>query len=181
MTPMTSSSPDPIFDSFLDDQQREAQALADASDILTLHRLDAQRYVAEFACRTLVRRGDQEVAETTGATVGIHLHDGYLREPNPVLVISWFGPRDIWHPNIAAPLACIGEIRRGEPLTDLLYRCYEVASYQNYGTLEYDALNRAACVWARHNAERLPVDDRPLRRRQPEPSPATAATDGVIR
>jgi hypothetical protein len=33
---------------------------------------------------------------------------------------------------------------------------------------EDDALNKAACAWAREHQDRFPVDRRPLRRRQLE-------------
>ena len=84
--------------------------------------------------------------------------------------MTWFGPPNVWHPNIAhaAPFICVGRLGPGTPLVDLLYQCYEVLTYFRFNPREDDCLNPAACAWARQNADRFPLDDRPLKRRRIE-------------
>jgi hypothetical protein len=112
--------------------------------------------------------------------VGLFLPSDYLDgEPSTGLVLTCLMPTNHYHPNIRGSLICIGSIRRGEPLTDLLYRTYEVISYQNYATLEWDCLQPKACSWARANAERFPVDPRPLKRRPADLPAANAGAEAT--
>ena len=67
-----------------------------------------------------------------------------------------------WHPNVRHPLICIGRVIPGTPLVDLVHRVFEIVTWQHHTSVEIDALNAAACQWARTNADRLPVDRRPL-------------------
>ena len=45
---------------------------------------------------------------------------------------------------------------------------HEIITFNKANVREDDALNPDACVWARHNQHRLPVDTRPLKRRRVE-------------
>jgi hypothetical protein len=150
---------------WLEAQQEQAQALADASDLLEVSRLDPQRFVARFHSKALVCGGDGEVLEVVGYEVGYWFSESYLRHVNPLEVLTWLGPRDVFHPNAKTPLCCIGPIAPGTSLVDLLYRTYDVISCQNIMPDETDALNLAACQWARNNQHRFPLDARPLKRR----------------
>jgi hypothetical protein len=53
-------------------------------------------------------------------------------------------------------------------LVDLLFQCFEVITYQKVTMREDDALNHAACAWAREHQQRFPIDRRPLKWRRPE-------------
>ena len=79
----------------------------------------------------------------------------------------FLGPPNVWHPNISdtQPAICVGRLVPGTGLVDLLYQCWEIITWNKKTIREDDALNRAACQWARHNLARLPVDTRPLKRR----------------
>jgi hypothetical protein len=80
-------------------------------------------------------------------------------------VLAWIEPRGAFHPNVRAPFICIGRLAPGTPLVDLLYRCFEVITWNRVTMREDDALDRDACGWARRNQQRFPVDRRPLKRR----------------
>lgn len=169
---------DGMLSRFLNNQIDPAMELAAASDILDLQIIDSQHYIARFHCATLIGDGrTPPVVRELTTTVGVFLPSDYLdNEPSSGLVFTCLMPLDHYHPNIRGRMICIGDIRRGEPLTDLLYRTYEVISYQNYATLEWNCLQPTACSWARRNAERLPIDPRPLKRRPAErPTPLTGA------
>jgi hypothetical protein len=107
------------------------------------------------------------VREAEGFHVGLFFGAEYLRTVNPFETVALLGPLNTYHPNVAfgAPFICLGHIAPGTPLVDLLYRCYEVLSYQRLTPREDDALNKEACRWARANQQRFPVDRRPLKRR----------------
>jgi hypothetical protein len=73
----------------------------------------------------------------------------------------------VFHPNISdkAPFICVGKLAPNTPLVDILYQCFEIITYNKVTMREDDALNTEACVWARENQHRFPIDRRPLKRR----------------
>jgi hypothetical protein len=159
---------DLILDGFLRRQHEEGLALARASDLLELFPGPGDppdQYIARFRCKGLVRSPDGVVSEADRFEVGIWFPSDYLVCPNPSVVLTWFGPRDVFHPNILPPFICVGRMAPGLPLVDLLYQCFDMISGAKVTMREDDALNRDACAWARRNLERFPVDRRPLKRR----------------
>lgn len=155
---------DAILNLFLKSQRAEGMQLAAESDLLELSAIDDQRYVASYSCKGLVRDATGEVHEHDRFGVGIRFPDDYLRSANPGEILTWLGPKEIWHPNIAAPFICLGTIVPGTSLVELLHRCFEVISFENVTMREDDALNQPACAWARRNRDRFPVDIRPMKR-----------------
>jgi hypothetical protein len=171
---------DKIRIAWLETQQAQAQALADASDLLEVQRVDRQRFVARFHAKTFVCGPDGEVGEVTGYEIGYTFRENYLRHVEPLEVLSWLHPRGVFHPNARAPVCCIGHITPGTPLVDLLYRTYEVVSGQNVMPDEKDALNPVACQWARNNPHRFPLDNRPLKRRSLDGQPGALELPGSL-
>lgn len=156
---------DPTLTSWLDAQREEGMQLAQQSDLLELHPLDSQRFIAEYKCRGLVRDVVGEVREHDRFAIGIYFSERYLREVHPGEILTWLGPAEIWHPNIRPPLVCLGPIAPNTPLTDLLHRCFELITWQN--VTMHDGFNPLACAWARQYCERFPVDTRPIKWRSP--------------
>ncbi len=161
---------DSVRDAFLLRQHEEGMALAQVSDILRLTPVDGappERYVAEFLCQGLVRSPEGDVSEADRFAVGIWFPSDYLRQAEPWQILTWLGPRRVFHPNISdvAPYICVGRLFPGTALVDLLYQCFEIITYKKVTMREDDALNRAACTWARDHQHRFPIDPRPLKRR----------------
>jgi len=161
---------DRVLERFLARQEEEGMALAQQSDLLDLtpvHGAPPVRYIAHFRCKGLVRVGSGEIREADQFAVGVWFPHDYLRRADPYEVLTWLGPRNIWHPNISdkGPLICVGRLGPGTGLVDIVYQVYEIISYNKVTMREDDALNREACGWARHNQHRFPVDTRPLKRR----------------
>jgi hypothetical protein len=161
---------DKIFEAFLRRQYEQGMALARDSDLLELIALDGpppQHYVACFSCKGLVRTNAGDIVEAERFELGTWFPDDYLCEANPFRVLTWFGPRRVFHPNISdhAPLICVGRLAPGTSLVDILYQCFEIITYNKVTMREDDALNKEACAWARRNQHRLPIDSRPLKRR----------------
>jgi hypothetical protein len=159
---------DKIFESWLNRQFVEGMALAAESDIVELLPAGGdppQRYIVRLHCRGLVRSRDGSIREAGLFALGICFPSDYLRVADPRMVLTWFGPPEVWHPNISDrfPMICIGKLDPGTSLKELLHRTYEVVSYQNYTPNEFDSLNRAACAFARENQGRFPIDARPLK------------------
>lgn len=172
---------DPVYEAFLARQYEEGMALARASDLLELEPLDGSppcRYLARFRCTGLVRPRENgsgmrgRVVEADRFEVGIWFPSDYLRRADPWQVLTWLGPRQVFHPNISdrMPLICVGRLQPGTWLVDLLYQCFEIISYQKVTMREDDALNPAACAWAREHQHLFPIDRRPLKWRA-APSP----------
>lgn len=160
---------DTILAGFLRRQAEAARELEAASDLvkITVGGASGDRFVVELSCRGLVARSPADVRESGTFACGVWFPPDYLRAANPFEVVTWLFPRDIWHPNIAGNLSriCIGRLAPGTPLVDLIYQVHAIVTWNKVTMREDDALNAAACQWARGHADRYPVDRRPLKRR----------------
>lgn len=159
---------DAVYEAFLARQYAEGMALARESDLLELEPLDGMppcRYLAQFRCTGLVRLPHGRVIESDRFEVGIWFPSDYLRRAEPWQILTWLGPRRVFHPNIGdrMPLICVGRLKPGTWLVDLLYQCFEIITYQKVTMREDDALNTAACAWAREHQQLFPIDRRPLK------------------
>lgn len=162
---------DPIREGFLRRQYEAGMALAAASDLLELHSFEGDppdRYVAEFRCRGLVQQAQGGTVEHDRFRVGIWFPSDYLRRADPFQVLTWLGPREVLHPNISnrVPVICVGHLRPGTGLPEILYQCFEIITYQKYAA--HDSLNEVASRWVRANQHLLPIDRRPLKWRARE-------------
>jgi len=158
---------DNILASFLTQQLIEANDLVAASDSLELTPIGpepVQRYLARFAAPTLVRNPHGEVCEAAGFAVGFFFPSDYLRRANPYEVATWLTPAEVFLPNVRPPFLCLGRVAPGTSLCDLLYQAFEIGTGAKVTMREDDALNAAACAWARHNLERFTFATRPLKR-----------------
>jgi hypothetical protein len=176
---------DAVYRDFLQTQHEAAQALAAASDILTLHVPPSgapARYVASFRSAGLVRAPDGRIVEADQADFGIWMPEDYLRRVSSYQVFTYLGPyRSPWHPNIhpAGPFVCVNNLRPGHPLPELLNILFELWTWRVFATKD-DGLNPDASQWARHQPpERFPIDPRPLRRRAARPAAAAVGTGGA--
>ena len=159
---------DNILEGFLLGQREEGMALAAASDLLRLTPVagSLQHYLAQFRCRGLVQDESGAIVEADRFAIGIFFPESYLRIADPFTVLTMLEPLNTFHPNISAraPFLCIGHLAAATPLVDILYRCFEVITFQRVTMCEENALNRPACAWARQNLHRFPVDRRGLKR-----------------
>lgn len=163
---MTNS--DRIFSDFLRTQLEEGLALAQQSDIVDLIPLgdgerSPDRYIVRFHAKCLVRPSHGTVTESTRFDVGIWFPEHYLRQIDPLLIVTLLHPAHVWHPNVKTPAICLGHVVPGTSLVDLVFQSYEILTYQNWAA--HDGLNPEACQWARNHQDRFPVDGRPLKRR----------------
>lgn len=160
---------DVIMRSWLERQSEEGLRLASASDVLVLKggsESPPREFLAHFDCPTLIRM-EGEIIEHVGFDVLIRFPSDYLRRaPDPALVVALLSPQNAYHPNVAPPFLCIGSIAPGTSLCELVYRIYEILTFQKLTPSEHDALNREACSWARTHMDRFPLNSRALRRRE---------------
>lgn len=161
-----STKMDPVLRSFLERQFEAALALTAKSDVVKVRPLDPGpvpgTYHALFLCKTLVFDGS-EVRETDRAEVGFHFPRDYLEHADPVRTVSVLYPYNLFHPNILGPIICVGRMKPGTELIDLVYQVYEILTFQKRAT--HDSLNKRAAQWCRNHQDRLPLDRRPLKRR----------------
>ena len=161
-------SKDLILQGFLESQQADAAALAAASDIVQIHPSGIepyQQYRAVFRCDGLVHLPGGGFARADHFELLITFPDDYLRRANAFEVVTWLGPPNVWHPNIRPPAICVGHLVPGTGLVNLLLQIHEIITYRKVTMSEFDALNHAACQWARDNTHMFPLDTRPLKRR----------------
>jgi hypothetical protein len=154
---------DPVLEGFLRQQFAQGHELAAQSDLFELVPLGLDRYIATFHCKGLVCSAAGEIVEASEFQAGIWFPSDYCRHVDPLVVLTWLHPLNIWHPNIRAPWICIGKIPPATELCDLIYQCFEIITYHNWAP--HDGLNPEACQWARNHQDRFPVDRRPLKRR----------------
>jgi hypothetical protein len=160
---------DEITRLFLGAQRRDALQLAAESPFLDVDVLDDQHMVAHYSCKGLIRSPSGSIEQHDRFAVALFFSESYLRAAKPEEVLTWLEPLSIWHPNISPPWICVGPIARGTRAVDLLYRCFELVTWQNATIGEVDTLNPAAGAWARRHLERIPVDVRPLKGRSRSP------------
>lgn len=166
---------DSIRASWLQRQFDEGMGFAQRSSVLRLVPVAGtppSHYIADFRCKGLAST-EQGIAVVERHSVGIWFPRHYLSTScDPGQVVTWLGPAGAWHPNIRAPFACVGHIPPGMPLLSLLHQLYQMITWQRFTPRENDALNKAACRWARQNLDRFPVDPR---RSMIEPPQSVAA------
>jgi len=159
---------DKILEGFLLRQREEGLALSEASDLVDLVPVagSLRHYVARFRSKGLVQDDSGDIVEANSFAIGIFFPEDYLRAADPFTVLTMLEPLRAWHPNISprAPFICVGDVAPATPIVELLYRCFEVITYQRVTMDEEKALNRPACAWARRNLHRFPVDRRGLKR-----------------
>jgi len=159
---------DRIYRSFLEDQYTQGMELARSSDLLELapaHGAPPSVYVARFRSRGYLQTPEGDVVEGDHFEVGIRIPPSYLRWVPPFEILTWLGPPNVFHPNIRPPFCCIGRIVPGMSLVDILYQLFEVIGWVNVTVDEHDALDHAACEWARAHPDRYPLERMPLKRR----------------
>jgi hypothetical protein len=181
--PSRPATPDHVLRAFLSRQREDIEALVAESDLVRVEPLAGDppsRYVVHFACKGLLRQADGTVVEGDHFAVGIAFPSDYLRRVEPVLVTTFLGPRNAFHPNISDvyPFICIGPIAPGTPLVELVSRCFDVITGKRVTMDERNALNHAACQWSRDNRERFPIDRRGLKRRTSDRRPTVARVEG---
>jgi hypothetical protein len=158
---------DSILKSWLKRQHQEGMKLAAESDVITLHPapgMPPHEYLARFDCPTLVQ-GHGAISQHTGFDVLIRFPLDYLRSPpNPAIVVALLTPQSAYHPNVAPPFMCIGNIAPGTSLCELICQIFDIMTFNKLTPNEHDALNSEACSWARNHMHLFPLTSRPLRR-----------------
>lgn len=158
---------DPVFDAFLEMQYVDGMALAESSDILELAPLGGpptQQFIATLHCRGKVGTAANALRDADLFRIGFLFPGDYLRKISFGHVVQILSPRTVFHPNVAGPAICLGHMPPGTPLVDILYQVLEIITYRKYTPREDDALNLAACQYARAHQDEFPLDTRPLRR-----------------
>jgi hypothetical protein len=157
-----------IYEGFLRRQHEEGMRLAEESDVLNLVPAGvepADRYMVELRCKGLVRNREGEIVVADQFAAGIWFPADYLRRADPLQIVTWLVPFNVFHPNISPPVVCLGRVNPGTSLIEIVYQLHDIVTYNKVTMREDDALNPVACAWARQNVPRFPIDRRPLKRR----------------
>jgi hypothetical protein len=161
---------DTILNDWLLAEQDRLREFLGQTDLVRVTPYDAgephRMYLADFFCNTLVRDDRGIIVPHVGVRTGIAISDDHLRDMEPLLLVSLFGPRNLWHPNTdpTRGLICPGHMRTGVGLIDILNQVHSILSYQNMNLLS--VLNPDAAAWAREHRAEFPIDPRPLKRRR---------------
>ena len=154
---------DSIFTAWLETQYQESMAFAARSSVLSLAPVAGTppcKYIAKFDCDGLSKT-NEGIAVCDRHLVGIFFPEHYLRTScGPGEVLTWLEPHTEYHTNINPPFCCCGHIAPGMSLLSLLHQLYQMITWQRFTPREDDALNGAACSWAREHMDRFPIDPR---------------------
>ena len=154
---------DEIRASWLETQYEEAMAFAQRSSVLSLAPAEGTppyKYIAKFDCDGLAKT-PEGITVSDRHLVGILFPEHYQhRRCHPGEVLTWLEPRTEFHPNIKPPFCCVGDMPPGMSLLNLLHQLYQMITWQRITPVENNALNQAACSWAREHMDRFPVDPR---------------------
>lgn len=155
---------------FLANAAAEAADLAASSDLLHIQPGPGSlpdRYLITYCCNGVFKDGATVNTRLGTFALGIWFPPDYLRYADPQKVLTWLGPMNVFHPNIAfgLPVVCL-RIEPAQRLGDIVHAAYDLVRYAKVTMDERDALNPEACAWARDHTAEFPVDRRPLRRRQ---------------
>ena len=116
-------------------------------------------YVLRFEVTTMVKEG-LRIHQFDGPTlVQICLPDDYPRVAPLVVILQ---PHNIFHPNVHGPMICLGTHLPSVWLDETCWRIAHVLAYRSFTMNESQSLNPEACMWARHNQELFPTDQRPF-------------------
>lgn len=124
-------------------------------------------YVIQFTCRGVEKLNGDQPIHREDHRVKIELGPNYpIEKPG----LRWLTP--IYHPNISGSgNVCIGSgwASGGRYLDDLVIYLAQMVRYEGEDmTFSGDAFNKEAYMWAKRNKQLLPVDKRPLLRRELE-------------
>ena len=155
-------------ETYFENLMTDAVRLGGESDLIDVLPLGPRTVAVFFRCKGMVQHPDGSVAEAERFVVEIHLGEDHQRTKPAPTVMRLVHPSACFAPNIAPPLMCGGDLWRGISIVDLIYQAYELISWQNTSIREDDALNHAACQWARSHPDAYPIDTRPLKWRRPE-------------
>ena len=138
-------------------------AFAQRSSVLSLAPVAGTppfKYIAKFDCDGLIET-NEGISVCDRHLVGIVFPEHYQRVScAPGEVLTWLEPRTEFHANIRHPFCCIGHIAPGMTLLSILHQLYTMITWQRFTPVEGNALNKAACRWARENLDRFPIDPR---------------------
>ncbi len=123
-----------------------------------------RRYVAQFDCRGLLRHDNGEVTTFDTFLAAIQFGEDHLSRVDPLRLVWMLSPPGLFHPNVKDSRVCLGHLPPGVGLVDIIYQLYSIVTFQNYNLRSY--LNEASAVWVRDHLSELPVDARPLKRRE---------------
>ena len=154
---------------FLNKQHLDADELCRSSDLVDIHWVDDQRAVVRLTCTGLIRTPDQRLVEHSCFDFGVYFRDDHLRYVDGLRLLSVLAPQSFWHPNAIGPGICIGKVAPGTGIREIVFRLFDVVVYNNLTVDERNALNHAACRWARARMERFPIDGRPVLWRTGDP------------
>ena len=116
-------------------------------------------YVFRLTCRSPVKvDGVIQISEREHL-ICVAMPDDYLQiAHDPGHILCLLEPKTLFHPNIIGPMICIGDIAPATAVVDILVRAFEVLTCQRINMIEEEALNYAACEWARHAELPLQTD-----------------------
>ena len=87
-------------------------------------------YLVCFNCPTLVNE-QGAIIEKTGFAALIRFPKDYLRcVPNPAQLVALLSPQNTYHPNVAPPFLCLGNISPGTSLCELVFQIFEILTFQ---------------------------------------------------
>lgn len=143
---------DRVFEAFCFAAQREAEALAAQSDVLTVRALPPEptsRFVLQFRVPYLRRTKQQTINVAPGPVQAIvHFPADYLLGTTPQLWfrVAMITTPDFVHPNVRDGIVCLGsQFSPGTPFRIIIRELYGIVSFQTMTLDERNAMDPEIC------------------------------------
>ena len=161
---------DLVMRDWLAHEHAEVMQFSARSDVVKVAPIEGDppfKYLVQLRCKGLAHANDR-IRVVDHHVFGVRFPEDYLRVGcHPARLVTWLEPITEFAPNIRAPLCCIGPVAPGMGLLNVIYQVHSMVTWQRFTAREDDALNQTACLWARQNMDRLPIDrSRSLIRRE---------------
>ena len=175
-----------MMELFLDKQHATARELDARGDLISISWPAAQHALVELRCIGLVRLPDGRIVEHDHFAYGVHFADDHLKYVEDLSLVTLLAPLTLWHtnagalPGMPAGGVCIGPVAPAVEIDEIVFRLWDLTTFENFAALENDCINRPACAWARAHVAQFPTDHRPAFWSFGDPVPA-AMTGGVRR
>lgn len=175
---------DSVMKSFLQDSFDRGQRLADESDVIILRHdrssFPPEVYLVQFEGTEYLKVGQSGIVVPTRGRLPVEVRfpPDYLRSTDPHLYVKictllhpsfFFGPHpDFFHPNVqpGSGSICLGnKFEPGTRLDALIHHLYDILTYQNFSSLEWDCFDGVAARFLREHPRVLSaLQWKPLKR-----------------
>lgn len=143
----------------IDKEFKRLSQLAERTDLIDFHRIQADHYLIHFRCRTMILDPRAGLELSSHHVISVQIPRG-RNEPFGPEVVTFVRPGNIFHPNIAPPLIAVGSYLVSKSIDEVCQKVFDILTFRKVVLEGPDCVNPEAAEWVRRNADRIPTDNR---------------------